>query len=331
MTAGSSPSTPRRALPIPASATAARFEMTPHLGREVIESRTTHSSPPAICGNTVIVGSIVADFATHKEAPPASCAPTTSLPAIWHGSSHHPPGGRTRRRDLGGGVLALQRQHERLVDDRGRRGSGNRLPAHRHADERSLRRPPPRRQPLRGEHRGGRLRDRWSAVHYQFVITACGTTTHRPPRTCSRRPSTASRCAASPQATKQAFAFVFDRTKPAGRCGRSRKGGASQRRAGRARGADPAVPYQPAAFDRQGITEDDLIDWTPELRAEALEIVAEYDLVPLYTPPRIEGTGKPTVQLPADGGGRELDRRRGRSRNRDPLRGVAHPAPPASP
>ncbi|MCE2557725.1 MAG: hypothetical protein J4F98_03655 [Acidobacteria bacterium] len=25
--------------------------------------------------------------------------------------------------------------------------------------------------------------------------------------------------------------------------------------------------------------------------------------MPLYTPPRIEGAGKPTVQLPADGGG----------------------------
>ena len=33
------------------------------------------------------------------------------------------------------------------------------------------------------------------------------------------------------------------------------------------------VPSKPPAFDRQGLTVDDLIDFTPELRAEAIEIV----------------------------------------------------------
>ena len=42
-----------------------------------------------------------------------------------------------------------------------------------------------------------------------------------------------------------------------------------------ARKTSPTQPFptKPPAFDRQGVTIDDLIDFTPELRAEALEIV----------------------------------------------------------
>ena len=46
-------------------------------------------------------------------------------------------------------------------------------------------------------------------------------------------------------------------------------------------------PTKPPAFDRQGVTEDDLIDFTPELRKQALEYVKPYVLGPLYTPPSI--------------------------------------------
>ena len=44
-------------------------------------------------------------------------------------------------------------------------------------------------------------------------------------------------------------------------------------------------PTKPPAFDRQGVSVDDLIDFTPELRAEALKLVSRYKLGPLYTPP----------------------------------------------
>jgi quinoprotein glucose dehydrogenase len=65
-------------------------------------------------------------------------------------------------------------------------------------------------------------------------------------------------------------------------------------------------PTRPPAFDRQGIREDDLIDFTPELRAEALEIVENYRLGPLYTPPTLvepDGTNRGTVVVPGVGGG----------------------------
>ncbi len=44
-------------------------------------------------------------------------------------------------------------------------------------------------------------------------------------------------------------------------------------------------PTRPAPYDLQGIAEDDLIDFTPELRQEALEIAANYRLGPLFNPP----------------------------------------------
>ena len=44
-------------------------------------------------------------------------------------------------------------------------------------------------------------------------------------------------------------------------------------------------PTKPPPFDLQGITEDDLIDFTPELRAEALQAVESLVLGPLFTPP----------------------------------------------
>ena len=46
-------------------------------------------------------------------------------------------------------------------------------------------------------------------------------------------------------------------------------------------------PTKPPAFDRQGFTDDDLIDFTPELHQKALEIASHYVLGPLFTPPSL--------------------------------------------
>jgi quinoprotein glucose dehydrogenase len=64
-------------------------------------------------------------------------------------------------------------------------------------------------------------------------------------------------------------------------------------------------PTKPLPFDRQGISADDLNDLTPALRAEAEELVKDYRLGPLYTPPALERPEGPeaTLMLPADVGG----------------------------
>jgi len=56
----------------------------------------------------------------------------------------------------------------------------------------------------------------------------------------------------------------------------------------------PTQPYptKPPAYERQGVSIDDLIDFTPELRAEAVKVAGRYKLGPLFTPPvvsKVEG------------------------------------------
>lgn len=64
-------------------------------------------------------------------------------------------------------------------------------------------------------------------------------------------------------------------------------------------------PTKPPPFERLGITEDDLIDFTPELRAEAVEIVKRYRLGPIFTPPIVKGAGGKlgTIVMPGPAGG----------------------------
>jgi quinoprotein glucose dehydrogenase len=64
-------------------------------------------------------------------------------------------------------------------------------------------------------------------------------------------------------------------------------------------------PTKPPAFDRQGVSIDDLIDFTPELRAEAVKLTSLYKLGPIYTPPVVSNPNGPiaTLMLPNVTGG----------------------------
>jgi len=64
-------------------------------------------------------------------------------------------------------------------------------------------------------------------------------------------------------------------------------------------------PTHPAPFDHQGITIDDLIDFTPELRAEAEEILDDYVYGPMFTPPTVRGVDgkRGTILMPGWVGG----------------------------
>ena len=48
-------------------------------------------------------------------------------------------------------------------------------------------------------------------------------------------------------------------------------------------------PTKPPPFERQGFLEDYVIDFTPEIKAEALALVAKYKIGPLFTPPIVRG------------------------------------------
>ncbi|MCH8333989.1 pyrroloquinoline quinone-dependent dehydrogenase, partial [Candidatus Sumerlaeota bacterium] len=59
------------------------------------------------------------------------------------------------------------------------------------------------------------------------------------------------------------------------------------------------VPTKPPAFDRRGVSIDELIDFTPELRQEAIEIISEFDYGPQFLPPSEKGA----ISVPGYGGG----------------------------
>ena len=112
------------------------------------------------------------------------------------------------------------------------------------------------------------------------------------------------------QITKQAFAFVFDRVtgepvwpieeRPVPQTGTP----------GERTSRTQPFPTKPPAFDRQGATIDNLIDFTPELREEALAIVKRYTIGPMFTPPSVRGDGpndnQGTIQLPGSQGGADV-------------------------
>lgn len=109
------------------------------------------------------------------------------------------------------------------------------------------------------------------------------------------------------QLTKQAFAFVFDRITGTPVWPIEERPVPTSDTPGERTSPTQPFPTKPPPFDRQGVSVDDLIDFTPELRAEAIELVKQYRIGPLFTPPSVRGdtpaATKGTVQLPGSVGG----------------------------
>jgi quinoprotein glucose dehydrogenase len=101
------------------------------------------------------------------------------------------------------------------------------------------------------------------------------------------------------QATKQGFLFVFDRVtgEPVWPI-EDREVPASDIPGERAAATQP-FPTKPPPFERQGTREEDLVDFTPELREKALAVFRKYRTGPLFLPPSFEGS----LILPGSYGG----------------------------
>ncbi|MGE3509312.1 MAG: PQQ-binding-like beta-propeller repeat protein [Vicinamibacterales bacterium] len=101
---------------------------------------------------------------------------------------------------------------------------------------------------------------------------------------------------------KQAMVYVFDRTNgqpvwpmpetpvPAGDV------------PGETYSKTQPIPSRPAPYDHQGVVPENLIDFTPALRAEALQLMAMYKMGPLFTPPVLSRKEGPVASFRSSGG-----------------------------
>src|SRR5712672_1205164 len=99
------------------------------------------------------------------------------------------------------------------------------------------------------------------------------------------------------QPTKQAYLYVFDRItgqpvwpieeKPV------EKGDVP----GEWYAPTQPFPTRPPPYERTGVSQDDLIDFTPELHAEAVKLASQYKLGPMFTPPVVSKIGGPLATL----------------------------------
>ncbi len=112
------------------------------------------------------------------------------------------------------------------------------------------------------------------------------------------------------QATKQAFAYTFNRETGEPIWPIEERPVPASKIPGEKLSETQPFPTWPAPYDQQGMTYDDLMDFTPELRQRTIESVNEYDIRPLFQPPlhRDNDLGKKgSLWCPGDIGGVNID------------------------
>jgi len=108
------------------------------------------------------------------------------------------------------------------------------------------------------------------------------------------------------QITKQGFVYTFDReTGEPVWVIEEREVPQEPLIPGERLSATQPFPTKPPPFEGQGLTVANLVDFTPELRAEAEQIIADYTYGSLFTPPSlsIPGGNRGTILRPSAGGG----------------------------
>lgn len=107
------------------------------------------------------------------------------------------------------------------------------------------------------------------------------------------------------QITKQGFVFVFDRVTGEPVWPIEEREVPPSDIPGEVASPTQPFPTKPAPFEYQGVSADDVIDFTPELKKLAQEELKQYKIGPLFTPPSLPQPGGTvaTIQRPGLGGG----------------------------
>ena len=111
------------------------------------------------------------------------------------------------------------------------------------------------------------------------------------------------------EVTKQGFVYTFDRFTGEPVWPMEMREVPASEVPGEKLATTQPFPTKPPPFEQQGISEDDLIDFTPELRREALEVMASYKMGPLFNPPIHDTNAEGllgSAMCPGDGGGANI-------------------------
>ncbi len=275
------------------------------LGRPVDRSRLTHSQPLAVVGDTVIVGSIVQDGSlTRREADPghvrAFDVRTGEMKWIFHtipqgeefgADTWHDESWRYSGHTNVWGTMAVDEELGYVYLPTGT-PTNDWYGGMRHGDNLFA------ESIVAVDVETGQRVWHFQAVHHglwDYDFPTAGNLVDI--RVDGRDVK------AIAQPSKQAFVYVFDRVTGEPVWPIEERPVAAGAVPGEWYSPTQPFPTRPAAFDLQGITVDDLIDFTPELRAEALRIAERAQLGPIFTPPPVRGEGRPIIQSPGPGGG----------------------------
>lgn len=111
------------------------------------------------------------------------------------------------------------------------------------------------------------------------------------------------------QTTKQSFAYVFNRETGEPVWPIEERPVPQSDVPGEKTSPTQPFPTKPAAYEMQGITVDDLVDFTPELRARAIEHMKQFRMGPLFNPPAGPGAKdgvRASVHCPGANGGTNI-------------------------
>ena len=286
--------------PIPGFGTNGEIDLTAGLGRRINRLHYTSTSPPVIWRDLVIVGNGVADRLTYRGDPPGDVQAFDARTGrrVWSFDPIPKPG---------------QPGHETWEDSSWARVGHTNVWAPFTVDTARGLVFLPVSTPGNDYYGGARKGDNLFAEslvaldartgrrvwHYQTVRHGLWDyDLPGPPLLATVRSAGRARDVVA-VAGKTGFLYVFDRVtgEPVWPI-EDRPVPASDVPGERAAATQP-FPIWPRPFSRQGVTEADLIDYTPELLAMAKEAVRSYRLGPLFTPPSLQGT----VTLPGVIGG----------------------------
>ena len=104
------------------------------------------------------------------------------------------------------------------------------------------------------------------------------------------------------QPNKTGFLFVFDRKTGAPVWPIEERAVPKSNIPGEVTSPTQPFPSKPEPFDRQGVTEADLADFTPQIKGLTREFASQYDFAPMFTPPALYKEGGKLGSLTAPSG-----------------------------